>query len=151
MLALDSDSLQISWAAPARPNGQLTQYQLTQIEPAGNGTVSVSANIKSYTVHDLQPYGRYVFQLSVCNKRDCSEPSAPVSGRTLPGRPGAMEPPRTQLLNASAVRVSWRPPAVPGGPMPVYTLRTVSERGGVNATTNRTVPAAVADGEAEAD
>ncbi|KAF0287177.1 Cytokine receptor [Amphibalanus amphitrite] len=144
--ALNSSAVHVSWAAPARPNGQLTQYQLKQIEPAGGDTVSLPASTKAHTVVGLQPYRNYKFRLSVCNKADCSAWSAAVSGRTLAGRPGHMEPPRTQLLNASAVRVSWRPPTVPGGPRPVYTLRTVSERRGVNTTTDQTLLYSATDG-----
>ncbi|XP_043227242.1 cytokine receptor-like [Amphibalanus amphitrite] len=144
--ALNSSAVHVSWAAPARPNGQLTQYQLKQIEPAGGDTVSLPASTKAHTVVGLQPYRNYKFRLSVCNKADCSAWSAAVTGRTLAGRPGHMEPPRTQLLNASAVRVSWRPPTVPGGPRPVYTLRTVSERRGVNTTTDQTLLYSATDG-----
>ena len=140
------DSLRVSWAAPTRSNGQLTQYVLKQLDPGGNGTISVPANTKQYTLKALHPYQRYSFELSACNKAGCSEPSAEVSGRTRAGPPGAMEPPRTQLLNASAVRVSWRRPAVAGGPQPVYTLRTVSERRGVNTTTSHVLPNSAHDG-----
>ena len=45
-----------------------------------------------------------------------------------------MEPLRTRLLNTSAVLLQWSPPRQPGGPQPLYILRTVSEANGVNYT-----------------
>ena len=96
--------------------------------------------MKSHTFTGLQPYSEYQFQLRACNKAGCSAAGEAVRGRTQPGRPGPMEPPRTQLLNTSTVRVTWRRPPVVGGPGPHYQLRTISERSGVNTTTDRTLP-----------
>ena len=135
------------WAAPARPNGPLTQYQLRQLGLVDNDTVSLASSVKTYTVTSLGIYTNYSFEVRACNKVGCSRPSPAMAGRTLPGRPSRMEPPRTQLLSVSAVRVRWSEPRVASGPDHTYQLRIVSEREGVNTTSIQTLPQTDAAGE----
>ncbi|XP_043220955.1 cytokine receptor-like isoform X1 [Amphibalanus amphitrite] len=133
--AATNTSLTVSWRPPLWPNGPMRRYE---VRVTGGVTVNVTANVTSVTVTALRPFTEYELTVRACNmiwmSVGCSRPTEPVTGRTLTGVPGEMEPLRTRLLNTSAVLVRWRPPLEPGGPQLVYYLRTVSEVDGVNYT-----------------
>ncbi|XP_037071252.1 uncharacterized protein LOC119092394 [Pollicipes pollicipes] len=142
---LSNTSLRVSWTPPARPNGRMSHFVLRfKRDRMPYHELRVDATRNSWTLDGLLPYTRYNVSLVACNEAwsrlGCS-PRSWTAGRTLPGVPGVMEPPRTQLLNVSTARVRWQPPLRPGGPQPVYTLRVLSERDGHNSSTERPLPA----------
>ncbi|XP_059533348.1 usherin [Myotis daubentonii] len=114
------DALRLSWDAPEKPNGVITEYQLRQV---GKGLIHAdTTNRREHTVTGLQPYTSYSFTLTACTSAGCTS-SEPFLGQTLQAAPqGVWATPRHIIINSTAVELHWRPPERPNGLISRYQL-----------------------------
>ncbi|XP_045715406.1 usherin [Phyllostomus hastatus] len=115
-----ADALRLSWGAPEKPNGVITEYRLRQV---GKGVIySGTADRRQHTVTGLQPYTNYSFTLTACTSAGCTS-SEPFLGQTLQAAPqGVWATPRHVVINSTAVELYWSPPEKPNGLISQYQL-----------------------------
>ena len=68
----------------------------------------------SATLSDLRPYDVYVFTVRSCTAAGCLR-SEPVTVETKSALPTGQGPPAVEAQSATALEVSWSPPANPNG------------------------------------
>ena len=119
--AADGKSMRLFWDEPSSPNGIVTHYKLYK-----DGVQIYRDAAREYTVSKLAPFTAYEFQLEACTAAGCTRGplqmifSAEVDPQGLP-------PPMTAFVNATAVELNWKSPAIPNGVMTRYEVyRTVT-------------------------
>ncbi|KAM5165253.1 usherin [Mantella aurantiaca] len=117
---VNSTALHVSWAEPRKPNGQIREYRLHQVD---RGLIHVSfSGKKQYTVTGLEPYTKYFFFLVTCTLFGCSSSEA-SSGQTSQAAPqGVWLNPYHITINSSALELYWRKPERPNGMVSQYRL-----------------------------
>jgi hypothetical protein len=126
-------SASVSWTAPSSDGGStITSYTVTS-SPGGQSVTTADGNVRSATVSGLTNGTAYTFTVIATNAYGpslASNPSAPVTPKTVPGAPtrvGAI------AGNTDAV-VSWAPPASKGG-SEITRYTVTSSPGGHSVTT----------------
>ena len=109
-------STEISWSAPAKPNGLITAYELRR-----NGSLIQLTVDRWYVDYDCLPGTTYGYKVTAYNSKGGVD--SPVTFvRTFSSAPQGIQPPDLEVLSATNVAVTWRAPAVPNGQIVNYTL-----------------------------
>ncbi|KAM9316854.1 usherin [Gastrophryne carolinensis] len=117
---VNSSALHLSWAEPRKPNGDIREYQIHQVDK-GLIHVTTSGN-KQYTITGLEPYTRYLFFLVACTSAGCNR-SEVSAGQTSQASPeGVWLNPYHVTINSSALELYWRKPERPNGRVTEYRL-----------------------------
>ena len=121
--ALSSTSISIMWVEPRSPNGVITRFVI-EIAPGGVSVVvqdpmetELNRNISS----NLMPFTAYNVTLEACNSVGCVAAVATI--RTLESTPQFILPPQANVVNSTALAVTWQPPFMPNGVIVRYDLR----------------------------
>ena len=142
LVALDAYRIQVTWAAPAVPNGQISKYQLrfsSNKQPVFEGLAT------RYIVSGLNPYTSYSLTVSACTLSGCGKQSIPANIRTLSAVPQDLSPPSLFVLGPTTIEATWKQPKTPNG---VILFCTLQRDGSVvyNGTDLRFVDRTVAPG-----
>ena len=107
--AADGMSVRIFWNEPGTPNGLITHYKLYR-----DGVQLYRGSAREYTVTRLVPFTSYEFQLEACTVAGCTlGPVVVIFSAEVD--PQGQAPPTVGFVNATAVELNWKPPAVPNG------------------------------------
>ena len=111
-----SRSTEVTWSAPANPNGAITKYELRR-----NGTLVQQTTDTWYVDYDCVPGTTYAYRVSAYNSRGGVD--SPVThAETFSSAPEGLSAPRLVALSSSEVEASWQAPALPNGEIVNYTL-----------------------------
>ncbi|XP_051929770.1 protein tyrosine phosphatase receptor type Fa isoform X4 [Hippocampus zosterae] len=122
LLSLSSTSIQVSWEAPPAATGtyddatavtgySLTYHALAREDAQRHQVLAIGADVRSFVLEGLEKWTEYTVWVRALTDVGPGPASPPVSVRTQEDVPGA--PPRkveADAVNATAVRVSWKPP-----------------------------------------
>ena len=113
-----SESILVSWGAPAVPNGVIDTYRLTR-----NDSVVYVGKDTRFQDSGLVPGSSYVYRYtaSTVGGGGTSTSSASV-GRTNPDAPAGLVAPDVSPLSSTSVRVTWKAPARPNGAIVRYVV-----------------------------
>ncbi|CAH1794891.1 unnamed protein product [Owenia fusiformis] len=109
------NSLNVSWSAPERSNGIITQYEILYFQSeASEGTISktvqvqVNGTITHYLAGDLDENVRYVFSVKGRTSISWGEPrQGNITTGPQPGSPGVPSQP-TFVPSDMSVQISWK-------------------------------------------
>ncbi|XP_018411554.1 PREDICTED: usherin [Nanorana parkeri] len=133
---LSSHSLNVSWERPSNDvtRGEVTGYiinlsgNLVDAIDIGRGSSEViyvaESNEFFYEVSGLEPYVKYVFTITLCNKVGCVT-SDPGFGKTLAAAPEKLHTPLVEGINSTSMRIAWSAPVKLNGPSPFYQLERI--------------------------
>ena len=124
LVALDSNVVEVSWTAPAEPNGIISSYFIFRRLPGSFPLVNFqSSSPASFNSTGLSPYTVYEYRVRVVNQVGFTE-SEYVEVRTLEALPTNLNPPSFPQsgINANNVTAQWTPPAQPNGVITSYRL-----------------------------
>ena len=116
-LPLTQSAISVSWSEPDTPNGIITTYIVT-ISPIG---IQIQTTELEQNVSNLRAFTNYSVQVQACTSVGCVASQTDV--QTLEAVPELISAPTLVALNATAVQVSWREPAIPNGVILRYDLR----------------------------
>ncbi|KAJ1157569.1 hypothetical protein NDU88_010275 [Pleurodeles waltl] len=119
-------SLLLSWPAPRKPNGIITQYALYM-----NETLVYEGNETQYNVSDLAVYTAQHFQLSACTVAGCTNSSG-VTLFTAQLPPNDVGAPALTVLGTRSIAVRWTRPKEVNGILERFILYISDEK---NSTT----------------
>ncbi|XP_051920397.1 usherin isoform X1 [Hippocampus zosterae] len=115
--ALSSPSaLFVSWKAPARPNGVITEYRLYQ-----NNQMVYSGEEGHHNITGLGVYTAHVLLLSACTAVGCTN-SSKVTMLTSQLPPGPLLTPTLTLLDSRTILVEWSRPSQVNGVLQFYAV-----------------------------
>ena len=120
LTALSDTMIFITWSEPARPNGIITNYNITLL-PSNINFVIRGDTTFSRNVSNLRPFTVYAVTLSACNSVGCVTNSSSI--RTLEATPEFIGPPEVRTVNATTLNVTWAEPVIPNGVIILYELR----------------------------
>ena len=106
---------------PTQPNGNITEYQLLQYEPDGEGVVIFSGIAFSFSVADLRPFTAYRYQVVAINGAG-NKTSVVTMATTREAPPTSIDPPSLIVLSSSEIVVSWSEPDELNGLLQGYVL-----------------------------
>nr|XP_056708935.1 usherin [Euleptes europaea] len=116
LLVTGSESIEITWKAPANPNGKIQSYELRR-----NDMLVYSGLDTRYHDFMLTPGIEYSYAVTANNSQgSVTSPVAKI--RTNPSAPSGMLPPRLQAWSSGLILVSWDPPAKVNGDISNYTI-----------------------------
>lgn len=106
----------------------MSHYIVRVLEDQRNHTILPASGPFYYVVSGLLPYKVYSVVAIGCTATACRN-SLSSKVRTGPGPPSEQSPPTATPLTSTSVRVTWIPPAVPGGRIINFVLyrRTLDE------------------------
>ena len=145
---INSTSLSISWLTPGDPNGIILRYNVSLYRQESTQrvlieTISVDAipGQDSYSIvfDNLIAFTLYSVQVSAATSVGEGISSAPMFVTTDPDRPSRPSFVLAEVLNSTAVRLSWGYPDTPRGNITGYIIRhntTNNEFTEFNLTTN---------------
>ncbi|XP_034444644.1 phosphatidylinositol phosphatase PTPRQ isoform X3 [Hippoglossus hippoglossus] len=119
---LSSSAIAVVWQRPLEANGEISEYTLTLIGPAGSNTTHTTNT--SFILDNLLPYTAYNLTITALTRKG-SGPHLLLQLHTDEG--GPMSPPRNlTIYNHTDVSVwlSWEPPLEPNGVVIQYGFRT---------------------------
>ena len=97
------------WTEPGRPNGVITQYNLTL-----DGQLVFSGTDNNFTIRNLQVYTEYLLQLTACTRIGCAQgPEVRLRTGELP--PKGIYTPVVFVRGTTEVEVKWRSPNITNG------------------------------------
>ena len=112
-------SLVLTWEAPGAPNGEITEYIVTQLD----ADVQVFRDVGfTVTISDLRPFTDYSFHLMVCNSVGCVTSNV-TDTQTTETDPEGLDVPFLRNLTSTSVAITWSAPAQPNGVVNTYILR----------------------------
>nr|XP_057944950.1 usherin isoform X3 [Doryrhamphus excisus] len=115
--ALPSPSaLYVTWEAPARPNGVITEYRVYQ-----NDQMVYSGDERRYNITDLGVYTAHILVLSACTAVGCTN-SSQVTMLTSQLPPGPLRAPTLTLLDSRTILVEWSRPSQVNGVLEFYSI-----------------------------
>lgn len=112
-------SLVLAWDDPGSPNGEITEYIVTQL---GIDMEVFRGLGFTTTVSNLRPFTEYSFHLMVCNSVGCATSNV-AQVRTLETDPEGLNEPLLRNLTSTSVAIEWSAPAQPNGNITTYILR----------------------------
>uniref|UniRef100_A0A8C6NEI0 Usherin n=1 Tax=Melopsittacus undulatus TaxID=13146 RepID=A0A8C6NEI0_MELUD len=116
LLAMGSESIEITWKLPANPNGKITSYDLRR-----DGVLVYSGLETRYLDFTLLPGMGYSYTVTANNSQgSVTSPSAQI--KTNPSAPSGMLPPRLQAWSSKEILVAWDPPIKVNGDIRNYTI-----------------------------
>ncbi|XP_028580478.2 usherin [Podarcis muralis] len=116
LLVTGSESIEITWKAPANPNGKIQSYELRR-----DGFLVYLGLDTRYHDFMLTPGKEYSYAVTANNSQG-SVTSAVATSRTNPSAPSGMSPPRLQAWSSETILVTWDPPAKVNGDIVSYTI-----------------------------
>ncbi len=121
------DSILLNWKPPHKPNGQILYYDILCNDKTYTINAAQCSYGCSYNITGLLSYQTYRIQVRACNSKSYCSPytSDDFSMRTLASSPSRMDPPRTEIVNSTSVRISWSPPIMANGPIDYYLLKLI--------------------------
>jgi hypothetical protein len=127
IIEMTSDSIVLDWKPPHKPNGQISYYDILCNDKTYTIDATQCSFGCSYKITGLLSYQTYRIQVRACNSKSYCSPytSDSFSMRTLSSSPGRMDPPRTEIMNSTSVRISWSPPFMANGPIDYYLLKLI--------------------------
>lgn len=122
LIAQEWNVVQISWSPPTSPNGIITQYRIYR-RIGNSAPLAVCLTSQLTCLHSgLMGHTVYSFNVQAWNSAGYVDgPWRDV--RTLEGPPQGINPPSLNVLNSSAIYVSWTAPAHPNGVVTHYEVR----------------------------
>lgn len=118
VLAISSSSLLVKWTPPKIPNGILTKYVLY----VGSQNTSIyDMKILTFNVTHLLSYIEFSVVLGACTNGGCAN-STLTKVRTLKSLPLGQQPPSAEVISNSSLRVRWKEPLHPNGPIKYYIM-----------------------------
>ena len=127
---LTSVSINVTWTAPAIPNGVVTSYHVLHQEI--NGPITKEQNTGPqywHVIKDLKPFTFYSVRIEACTQMGCGIGPGVVS-RTNESRPFGQDPPSLVPQTSTMVEIKWSSPSTPNGLVTEY---LVERRDGLNA------------------
>ncbi|NXO10183.1 USH2A protein, partial [Oriolus oriolus] len=116
LLVMGSESIEITWKLPDKPNGKITSYDLRR-----DGVLVYSGLETRYLDFTLTPGMEYSYTVTANNSQgSVTSPSAQI--KTNPSAPSGMLPPRLQAWSSSEILVAWDPPIKVNGDIRNYTV-----------------------------
>lgn len=116
LLVTGSESIEITWKAPANPNGKMQSYELRR-----NELLVYSGLDTRYHDFMLTPGLEYSYAVTAKNSQgSVTSPIAKI--RTNPSAPSGMLPPRLKAQSAETMLVTWDPPVKVNGDIINYTI-----------------------------
>ncbi len=114
----------VSWSAPVQPNGIITRYQVLRrlgSDPSPTSVVFTTEDVANRTFVDpnVVPAQSYQYAIRALNSAGMTDSSF-VSISTPEAAPQGLTAPILLVSNASAIQVSWLPPAQPNGVVTAY-------------------------------
>ncbi|XP_060933059.1 phosphatidylinositol phosphatase PTPRQ [Limanda limanda] len=119
---LSSSAIAVVWQRPLEANGEISEYTLTLVGPAGSNTTQTTN--ASFILDNLLPYTAYNLTITALTRKG-SGPQLLLQLHTDEG--GPMSPPRNlTIFNHTDISVwlSWEPPLEPNGVVIQYGFRT---------------------------
>ena len=121
------DSLSLMWRHPIKPNGHISHFN---VECDGKIYTQSSSNCNEsvcfYTIEHLEPYHSYQIRVRACNNEAlCSPDSHLLNATTSSSVPMPMDPPRSEVINSTTVRISWSPPVESNGPIDYFFIKLI--------------------------
>ena len=113
------DQLRITWSAPDKPNGILSNYQLQRNDST---PWSFDPDMpREFVDSGLRAHTYYSYKLTACNQGGCAS-SDPTVVLTSEAEPSFVEAPQLTAVNSTAIRVTWTAPTVVNGDIAEYRL-----------------------------
>lgn len=117
VLAATPTTLTANWSAPRITNGNLRHYELKL-----DSRIIYSGLNTSYEILHLIPHTVYSLSLVACTIGGCTE-SVAITATTDQANPELLDPPELVVMSSSKIKVTWKSPEHPNGPMILYELR----------------------------
>ena len=123
---LSGTEIQVSWSAPAKPNGIISEYLVLY----NNIQVNVGSNV-TYIARDLKYYTVYSFRIRACTNYPSCADSDVESTRTFEGAPrGQLAPVIPDItVMARSLIVTWGTPRTPNGVILRYIVHRTHDNG----------------------
>lgn len=114
---LSSSSIDVSWRIPARPNGNITKYQLFR------GETVVYEGLELHLVDSgLAPNTEHVYRLKAFTEGGSTVSTVALASTLAPGTPLGLKAPSVAVMGAAVVEVCWEAPTVPNGRIDAYAV-----------------------------
>ena len=118
LTALSPSSIKVEWKSPTQPNGIITNYY---VKAYGIVKQVPSISKTEYILDNLLSYVEYTISIQACTAGGCGEgPTSLI--RTQPSYPRQQPPPTAIAISNSSLRVRWKEPDFPNGPIQYYSL-----------------------------
>ena len=120
-----STMVEIKWSVPSTPNGLLTEYLVERRDgqDAGGMPFKIYIGLRlQYIDSQLKPYTVYQYRVHSRNSAG-NAVSSWASVQTLEAAPQAIQVPRINAVNGTAVEVEWSKPGVENGVISRYLIR----------------------------
>ncbi|XP_071996224.1 usherin isoform X2 [Engystomops pustulosus] len=126
LFAVGPHAITITWKAPKRPNGFITQYIIYRCLAGGHENKTsfpLSGGVLEYTdiSEDLRPHTHYKYSITAQNSAGYLESSWSIV-RTGEASPEGLDPPTAEAASAYSVRLTWTPPRRPHGIITQYII-----------------------------
>lgn len=108
----------VEWTKPYNMNGVLRYY----IVEYNRQTIKVE-EVSHVELTNLQASQNYTIRVAACTV-DCSEKSDPIHVLTDIGVPPELASPTVRFVNSSQVKLEWKRPSDPAGPLSYYQIRS---------------------------
>ena len=106
---LDSHACTFIPGPPINPNGNITEYQLSQQEDGGESMIVFSGIDFQFFTSSLQPFTTYFYQVTAINSAG-NESSVLTRATTQEALPTSIDPPSVISLSETETMVSWFEP-----------------------------------------
>ena len=110
-------TLTANWSSPRITNGALSYYELKV-----DSRIVYSGLNTSYEIQNLIPFTAYSLSLVACTTGGCTE-SVATTATTDQANPESLESPELVVMSSNGIKVTWKSPEHPNGPMILYELR----------------------------
>lgn len=122
LLAREWDVVQITWSPPSSPNGIITRYEIYR--KIGNNAPLQVCITQQLTCLNSRLSGYTVYSYRVRARNSAGFVDGPWRDvRTLEGPPQGINPALLNVLNSTAIYVSWSAPTQPNGIVTHYEVR----------------------------
>lgn len=133
LMAISFSIIQVSFAPPLRPQGNITMYTITRSSPNRRdfsfspSTLPPFTSEGTYLFNDtnLLPFTNYTYVLRVCTGGGCTD-SDPSVELTLEDMPTGLATPTAVTVSSSEIMVAWMEPSMPNGVIQAYDLFRLS-------------------------
>ncbi|XP_068747816.1 uncharacterized protein [Montipora capricornis] len=130
---LSSKEVELVWKPAPADVSRITNYIIYQSPPIKEKTSIVSGDKTSYTVHNLKPYTKYLFQIAARNSLGISSRSPFIKASTLQESPGIVRYINAQAVDpkSASIKLTWSTPENPNGPIKGYVVKWTKSGVGV--------------------
>jgi len=124
LTALSSTSVQIRFQSPLTPNGVITLYTISRLNPPQTFSYTdllSNADRVTLTDENLSPFTEYMYTLEVCTEGGCTS-SVSATVQTLEDLPTGFVEPSVSIISHQELLVEWLEPTMPNGVIIEYEL-----------------------------